>query len=78
LGIRRYTFRLYPNKVQETKLFEARRIHAYLYNACVAHRRYEWKANQKTVTYFERMSEKFLRGDFNHASCLSIKRIIAM
>jgi hypothetical protein len=26
----------------------------------------------------ERMSEKFLRGDFNHASCLSIKRIIAM
>jgi DNA (cytosine-5)-methyltransferase 1 len=26
----------------------------------------------------QRMSEKFLRGDFNHASCLSIKRIIAM
>jgi hypothetical protein len=25
----------------------------------------------------KRMSEKFLIGDFNHASCLSIKRIIA-
>ncbi|MEH2183014.1 hypothetical protein [Nostoc sp.] len=26
----------------------------------------------------QRMSEKFLMGDFNHASCLSIRRIIAM
>ncbi|MDJ0616472.1 MAG: helix-turn-helix domain-containing protein, partial [Calothrix sp. MO_192.B10] len=49
MATRRQTFRLYPNKEQENKLFSARRNHAYLYNACVAHRRYEWKANKKTV-----------------------------
>ncbi|MHC5894835.1 hypothetical protein [Nostoc sp.] len=27
---------------------------------------------------FQRMSEKFLIGDFDHASCLSIKRIMAI
>ncbi len=51
MATRRQTFRLYPNKQQENKLFEARRNHAYLYNACIAHRRYEWRAAQKTVTY---------------------------
>ena len=56
LATKRQTFRLYPNKAQENKLFEARRNHAYLYNACVAHRRYEWKANKKTVTYFEQQN----------------------
>ncbi|MDJ0620852.1 MAG: transposase [Calothrix sp. MO_192.B10] len=56
MAIRRQTFRLYPNKEQENKLFSARRNHAYLYNACVAHRRYEWKANKKTVTYFEQQN----------------------
>jgi len=56
LATRRQTFRLYPNKTQENKLFEARRHHAYLYNACVAHRRYEWRANKKNVTYFEQQN----------------------
>ena len=56
MATKRQTFRLYPNKEQENKLFEARRNHAYLYNACVAHRRYEWKANKKTVTYFEQQN----------------------
>ncbi len=56
MAIRRYTFRLYPNKTQEQKLFEARRLHAYLYNACIAHRRFEWKKNQKTVTYFQQQN----------------------
>ncbi len=53
---RRQTFRLYPSKQQENKLFDARRNHAYLYNACIAHRRYEWRAAQKTVTYFEQQN----------------------
>ena len=53
---RRQTFRLYPNKAQEKALFDARRLHCYLYNACVAHRRYEWKANQKRVSYFEQQN----------------------
>ncbi|MDR9899862.1 transposase [Aetokthonos hydrillicola Thurmond2011] len=53
---RRQTFRLYPNKDQEQKLFEARRVHAYVYNACIAHRRFEWKKNNKTVTYFDQQN----------------------
>ena len=53
---RRYTFRLYPNKTQEAKLFEARRLHAYLYNACISHRRYEYQVNKKSVSYFEQQN----------------------
>lgn len=56
MAIRRYTFRLYPNRTQERVLFEARRLHAYLYNACIAHRRFEWKKNQKTVDYFQQQN----------------------
>jgi len=55
MAIRRQTFRLYPSEQQEKKLFEARRNHAYVDNAC-AHRRYEWRANAKTVTYFEQQN----------------------
>ena len=56
MAIRRYTFRLYPNKTQERELFAARRLHGYLYNACIAHRRFEWKKNQKTVDYFQQQN----------------------
>ncbi|MDJ0691080.1 MAG: transposase [Xenococcaceae cyanobacterium MO_188.B32] len=56
MAIRRYTFRLYPNKTQERKLFRARRLHCYLYNACIAHRRFEWRKNHKTVDYFQQQN----------------------
>ncbi len=56
MATRRQTFRLYPNKEQENKLFETRRNHAYLYNACIAHRRYEWKANKKSISYFDQQN----------------------
>lgn len=56
MAIRRHTFRLYPNKTQERELFAARRLHSYLYNACIAHRRFEWKSNQKTVDYFQQQN----------------------
>jgi putative transposase len=56
MAIRRYTFRLYPNKTQEKELFAARRFHCYLFNACIAHRRFEWKKNQKTVDYFQQQN----------------------
>ena len=56
MALRRYTFRLYPNKSQERELFAARRLHGYLYNACIAHRRFEWRKNQKTVDYFEQQN----------------------
>ncbi|MBV9386014.1 MAG: transposase [Chroococcidiopsidaceae cyanobacterium CP_BM_ER_R8_30] len=56
MATKRYTFRLYSTKTQENKLLEARRYHAYLYNACIAHRNFEWKANKKTVTYLEQQN----------------------
>ncbi len=56
MTLRKYTFRLYPNKTQERELFKARRLHAYLYNACIAHRRFEWKKNQRTVDYFQQQN----------------------
>ncbi|MGL6344820.1 MAG: RNA-guided endonuclease InsQ/TnpB family protein [Waterburya sp.] len=56
MALRRYTFRLYPNKSQERELLAARRLHGYLYNACIGHRRFEWKKNQKTVDYLEQQN----------------------
>lgn len=56
MATRRYTFRLYPNKQQEQNLFDARRLHAYLFNACVAHRRYEYRVNKKSITYFDQQN----------------------
>ena len=56
MATRRYTFRLYPKKNQESKLFEARRLHAYLYNACISHRRFEWKKNRKSISYFQQQN----------------------
>ncbi|WP_414585095.1 RNA-guided endonuclease InsQ/TnpB family protein [Scytonema sp. PCC 10023] len=56
MAVRRQTFRLYPNKQQEAKLLQARRDHCYLYNACIAHRKYEWRANRKSVSYLEQQN----------------------
>ncbi|MEA5468431.1 hypothetical protein VB714_06080, partial [Spirulina sp. 06S082] len=51
MATRRLTFRLYPNQIQCQTLLEARRLHAYLYNACLAHRRFEWRKNRKSIDY---------------------------
>jgi putative transposase len=48
---RRQTFRLYPNKTQEKVLFETRRLNCYLYNACIAHRQFEYQCGNKVVDY---------------------------
>ncbi|MEO0853714.1 MAG: transposase, partial [Cyanobacteria bacterium J06648_11] len=53
---RRITFRLYPTRQQEAKLYEWRRLHAYLYNACVAHRRQVYRRESRTVGYFEQQN----------------------
>lgn len=53
---RRQTFRLYPNKAQEKALFDARRLHCYLYNACISHRQIEYKHNHKSITYFDQQN----------------------
>lgn len=49
--IRRQTFRLYPNKAETRALFGARRLHCYLYNACVSHRQTEYRLGNKSVDY---------------------------
>lgn len=49
---RRTTFRLYPSKAQLAKLFEARRLHAYLYNACVEHRKTSYQKFGKSINYY--------------------------
>jgi putative transposase len=49
---RRVTFRLYPKPAQEQKLYEWKRMHCYLYNACVEHRRTSYKKFGQSVNYF--------------------------
>ena len=49
---RRNTFRLYPSKAQVAKLFGARRLHAYLYNACVEHRKTSYQKFGKSINYY--------------------------
>ena len=56
MATRRHTFRLYPNKTQEKKLLETRRLHCYLYNACISDRNYEYKVNGKSITYLDQQN----------------------
>ena len=53
---RRITFRLYPSKAQEQKMFWARRMHAYLYNAAVANRKTQYQKFGHSVDYFEQQA----------------------
>lgn len=53
---RRATFRLYPTAAQEIKLFEARRLHAYLYNACVEHRKTSYQKFGQSISYFDQQA----------------------
>lgn len=52
MAVRRQTFRLYPNKAEQRALFGSRRLHCYLYNACVSHRQTEYRLGNKSVDYF--------------------------
>ena len=56
MATRRQTFRLYPNKAQETALLSARRLHCYVFNACLAHRQFEYKVNRKSITYLQQQN----------------------
>ncbi len=53
---RRITFRLYPSRTQEQKLFDARRLHAYLYNGAVANRKTQYQKLNHSVDYFEQQA----------------------
>jgi putative transposase len=53
---RRTTFRLYPKPVQEAKLFEWRRLHAYLYNSALADRKDSYQKRGESVGYFDQQN----------------------
>ena len=56
MAIKRVTFRLYPNKSQNEEMHYWRRLHRDLYNACITHRREEYKRYGKSVTYLEQQN----------------------
>ncbi|MER3435900.1 MAG: transposase [Leptolyngbya sp. ERB_1_1] len=53
---RRITYRLYPKPVQEAKLFEWRRLHAYLYNSALADRKDSYQKHGESVDYFDQQN----------------------
>ncbi len=53
---RRITFRLYPSANQNEKLHYWRRLHKDLYNACVSHRKTQYKRFGKSINYFEQQN----------------------
>ncbi len=53
---RRITFRLYPSPIQEQKMFWARRLHAYLFNAAVSNRKTQYQKLDHSVDYFEQQA----------------------
>ena len=60
LTTRRVTFRLYPTKKQEKTLHNWRKLHQYLYNACLSHRITEYRHFGKKVSYYDQ--QNCLRG----------------
>jgi putative transposase len=53
---RRNTYRLYPTKAQEQKLYEWRRLHCYLYNSALADRRDSYQKVGKSVNYLDQQN----------------------
>ena len=53
---RRVTFRLYPSACSNDKLHYWRKLHQYLYNACVSHRITQYKQFGKSVNYFDQQN----------------------
>ena len=53
---RRITYKLYPNATQLHKLYQWRRLHAYLYNACIEHRRTSYQRFGKSLSYYDQQN----------------------
>ncbi|NET06603.1 MAG: transposase [Merismopedia sp. SIO2A8] len=53
----RQTFRLYPSQSQQRQLFKARRLHQYVYNACLAGRKQAWETDRKCLKYFDQQNK---------------------
>jgi putative transposase len=53
---RRVTFRLYPNKFQESKLHHWRKLHKDLYNACLSERKAAYQREGRSINYFDQQN----------------------
>ncbi len=53
---RRVTFRLYPTKAQTAKLFEWRRLHAYVYNSAITDRKENYQRLGKSINYYDQQN----------------------
>ncbi len=53
---RRATFRLYPNKSQESKLHYWRRLHKDLFNACLAERKTAYQREGRSINYYDQQN----------------------
>jgi len=53
---RRVTFRLYPNKFQESKLHYWRKLHKDLYNACLSERKTAYQREGRSINYFDQQN----------------------
>lgn len=56
MTIKQVEFKMYPNKEQVKQLHYWRRLHCYLYNACVANRKTQYKHFGHNVSYFEQQN----------------------
>jgi hypothetical protein len=62
--LRRYTFKLYPNKAQTAALDSMRRLHCTLYNAALQERIDAYRLAGKTLTFFDQSKAiKIIRSD---------------
>jgi putative transposase len=56
MATRRHAFRLYPSKTDEKVLLDARRMHCWLYNQCLADRRNQYRDSGKSVGYIDQQN----------------------
>lgn len=56
MATRRTTFRLYPDKQQEVKLHYWRKLHKYLYNACLYQRKVEYQRFGRSISYYDQQN----------------------
>lgn len=56
MATRRITFRLYPKKQQANQLHQWRKLHQYVYNACIYERRIQYKRFGNSVTYYDQQN----------------------
>lgn len=77
MTIRRATFRLYPNKSQETVLKYHRKLHKDLYNAAISNRFTQYQKFGHRVDYFEQQNSlpafKEVWTEYKNCNCMTLQ-----